>query len=360
MRHGAFYLSAKVRTRYGTRHLPGDVSTDRMRLLRSFSAVLVTVAAVLAAPRADAQSKLEPEVGWNYGEVETARTAALGGAARAFGSATSGLYLNPASMATTRVYHLEALAQIWPEAKRQTYGAGAVDSVTTKLAGGIGGHYGIQDSEGLKRKWTDVRFALAYPFSDKLFAGLGGRYLKLQQNGFGPLGDSLASGGLRNETMISSLSFDAGLTLKPSKELAIAILGQNLTNPGTGFQPTMFGGGVGYGTDDFTIEGDVLADFTTWIDPDGSSKTTLRGMLGAEYLAGDHYPLRLGYRYDEGQKTHAVSGGLGYVDPQFALEVSVRRTVAGPDVMTPATSVIIGLQYFLESTGITRAPMDMD
>lgn len=329
-----------------------------MRPVRTIVSIALAAASAFGSRAAIAQSKLAPEVGWNYGDVETARAAALASATRAFGTGTSGLYLNPAAIALSRIYHLEALAQIAPEAKRQTYGISAVDSITSRLAGGLGGHYGIQDSDGLKRKWTDVRMALAYPFSDKLHAGIGGRYLNLRQDGLGPLGYSLASGGLNDEAVVSSFTFDAGVVVRPASQLAIGIVGTNLTNPGTSFQPTTLGGGIGFGSDDFTIEGDVVADFTTWMSTKGESRTTFRAMLGGEYLAGDHFPLRLGYRYDEGQRSHSISGGIGYVDPQFAIEAAVRRTIAGPDLMTPATTVIIGLQYYLESTGLTRSPAE--
>lgn len=327
--------------------------------MRSARNILALAAATFFGSHAAfAQSKLAPEVGWNYGDVETARTAALAGATRAFGIGTSGLYLNPAAMSLSRVYHLEALAQIAPEARRQTYGATAVDSITSRLSGGIGGHYGVQDSSGLKRAWTDIRFALGYPFSDKLHAGIGGRYLNLRQDGLGVLGDSYVSGGLHNDAILDSFSFDAGLVARPVPQLAIGIVGTNLSHPDNGFQPTTLGGGVGFGSEDFTIEGDVVADFTTWTDKNGGSRTTLRAMLGGEYLVADHFPIRLGYRFDQGQRSHALSGGIGYVDPQFAVEAAVRRTVAGPDVMTPATTVVIGLQYFLESTGLTRSPAE--
>ena len=64
-------------------------------------------------------------------------------------------------MSAARVYHLTALAQIWPESRRQSYGAAAVDSVgsSARVAGGIGATYNTQDSDGIDRKWTDVRFA---------------------------------------------------------------------------------------------------------------------------------------------------------------------------------------------------------
>ena len=49
---------------------------------------------------------------------------------------------------------------------------------------------------------------------------------------------------------------------------------------------------------------------------------------------------------------HALSGGLGYIGNEFSVEASVRRTLSS-DV--GATTVVIGLAYFLESSGITRA-----
>jgi hypothetical protein len=331
-----------------------------MRSLRPILSSLIALSALVVQRRALAdRSPRQPEVGYNYGEIETPRATAMGGAMRALGNGTTALYTNPADLALTRVYHLEALAAIWPEARRQTYGATIVDSVTGRLAGGIGGHYGVQDPDGLQRKWTDLRLGLAFPFSDKLFAGLGGHYLKLRQDGLvPPFGASAASSGLSGVAIVDGFSFDAGLTLKPSDSLSIGVVGVNLTNPGNGFMPTSFGGGIGYGNDDLTIEGDVLADFTTYTGADGTSRTTARAMAGIEYLAADHYPLRAGYRFDQGAHTHAISGGLGYVDRQFSVEVSVRRSVSGPDAASPATAVVIGLQYFIESTGLTRSPGD--
>ena len=86
-----------------------------MRFSRfSVGATLLVSLTLASRARADA-SDLVPEVGYNYGEVETARSAAMGGALRALGNGVTGLYLNPANMALTRVYHLMALAQIWPE-----------------------------------------------------------------------------------------------------------------------------------------------------------------------------------------------------------------------------------------------------
>jgi opacity protein-like surface antigen len=316
---------------------------------------LLTAASLLAslavAPhvRAD-RSELPPEVGWNYGEIETPRSAALGGALRATSTSVQALFINPANMASARVYHLGVIAQIWPEASRQSYGGAAVDSIvsSTRLAGGFGGTWTLQDPDGIDRRATDLRFAFAFPFSDQFYLGAGGRYLWLKQDGLGPLGDSLVSGGLDDENIVKGFAFDAGATIKPSEAFSLAVVGNNLNNPGHGFQPTSVGGGVGVGSDLFTVEADVVSDFTTW------DETRVRAMGGLEILVGDNYPLRAGYRYDDGNRSHAVSGGVGYVDRTFAAELAVRRIVSGD----PATAIIFGFVYHLESSGLTPAPTD--
>lgn len=293
-------------------------------------------------------SKLSPEIGYDHGEIETARAGALGGAVRASGSSTTSIFSNPATMAATKVYHLEGLAEIWPEARRQSYGAAAVDSVMNsyQIAGGVGGTYTLQDPDGLKRKIVDVRVALAMPLGDRFFAGAAMKYMRLEQNGLGPLGRSLASGGLAKGAIINGWTFDAGVAARPIDWLTIGIVGTNLTNPGNSFQPTGFGGGLAIGNQDFSISGDVAADFTTY------QRTTLRTMAGGEYLAADRFPIRLGYRFDDGAKTHAISGGAGYIDRSFGVSASLRRTVSGE----VSTAIFLGIQFFVESTGITRDP----
>jgi opacity protein-like surface antigen len=314
--------------------------------------VALALGAYAGAARAE-PSDLPPEIGYNYAEIETPRIAAMGGAQRAFSNSLEGLFVNPANMAASRIYHLGAFAQIWPEASRQSYGAAAVDSIvsSTRVAGGIGGTWNLQDPDGIERQWVDIRFALAFPFSDQFFFGVGGRHLRLSQDGDdGEIGSSAASGGLADDQILRAWAFDAGMTLKPSSEFAISIVGNNLNNPGTGFQPASVGGGIGYGNENLTLEVDVLSDFTTW------DETTARVMAGVEFLAGDHYPLRVGYRYDQGAGSHAVSGGVGYIDRAFAAELAVRRVVSPSD--DAATVIVLGFKYHLESTGLEPSAVD--
>jgi hypothetical protein len=331
------------------------VSAPRLAARCQRRALLLTIGVSLAIGACSLNafadpSHLPPETGYNYNEIESPRIGALGGALRAFSNSIDALFINPANMVATRVYHIGAFAQIWPEAQRQSYGAAAVDSIvsSTHIAGGFSGTWTSQDPDGIQRTDTDLRFALAFPFSQQFFVGVGGRYMWLKQDGPGPLDPSLASSGIRDQNIVRGMTVDAGATFKPTENIAISVVGNNLNNPGNGFQPTSFGGGLGFGNDELTLEGDVVADFTTW------QKTTVRGMGGFEFLAAGHYPLRIGYRYDQGENSHALSGGVGYDDRTFSVEFGLRRILTG----TPATALMIGFTYNLEATGLTPAPSE--
>lgn len=293
-------------------------------------------------------STLPPEIGYNYGEMETPRSTALGGGLRALSNSTDALFLNPANIAATRVYHLSGVAQVWPQASRQSYGGAAVDSIVNRqgIAGGVGGTWSRQDPAGVDRQSFDVRFALAAPLSDQFLIGGTLRYLTLSENGYprngGGLPPSIASGGLRGDDIVADVTFDAGLALRPIPELSISLVGNNLTDTGYGFLPLLFGGGVGVGTELFSIEGDVVGDFTTYDD------TTVRAMGGLEFLAGGSVPLRAGYRYDQGQGTQSISGGLGFLTESFSLDGAFRTSVQGPRVLT----LVFGFKYHLDGAGV--------
>jgi hypothetical protein len=295
-------------------------------------------------------NKLPPEVGYNYNEIETGRVTAKNGADRALGSSVSALFQNPANMATSRVYHATALVQIWPEASRQSYGVAAVDSVgsSSRLAGGLGATWSRQDPDGVDRTASDLRFAFAYPLSDSLFAGAGGRFLWLSENGPGPLGPSYASRGLEGQKIVKNFAFDLGLTLKPGAGFSFALVGNNLNGADTGYQPLTFGGGIGFVRDKFGIEGDLVSDLVTW------NKNKVRAMAGAELLLGDHAVVRGGYRYDDGAKSHSGSLGLGYIDKAFSADIGVRRILVG-DI---ATAIVLSFTYHVEATGLTPTPSE--
>jgi hypothetical protein len=288
-----------------------------------------------------------PEQAYDLGEIPSARATGMGGALNALGVSTTSLYMNPANMPLARVYHLEALAALSPEAQRQTYGLAIVDSIlnSSRISGGVGGTWSQIDPSATHRVWTDIRGALALPLGEYLSLGATGRWLRVDQAvGAGPLGHSLASDGTTTGSVFNAFTFDAGATAALGDSLRVGVVGHNLTNPGTALAPTTGALGVGYATQTVAVEADGLLDFTTYRTVQG------RVMVGGELFLADHYAARVGWRYDTGTRLHTPSLGLGYVDPRWSIELGVRHDLTSDHASTFA---VLSLRYFYDATGST-------
>jgi hypothetical protein len=319
------------------------------RAVRRGAVAAALVSGVLrVAPASAGPSETSPYVGWGYGQLETPRIAAMGGALRASSISTEAMYLNPANMAAARLYHVGALAMVWPRSSRQTYGVAAVDSIvsSSRLAGGLAGSFSFQDPEGVDREVWEGRGGIAFPFSDAFFTGLSVRYMNATQDGYprdGSVPDPVAATGLHGAAIGKWVTFDAGMTLKPIEQLAFSVVGYNLTNPDSSFLPLMFSGAAALTTEDFTVELDWVGDFVTYLD------TKHRIMAGGEYLFADRVPVRVGYQYDQGADTQSISGGIGYLAREFSVELALRQSFLGQ----PMTHLFFGFKYHLESAGLT-------
>jgi opacity protein-like surface antigen len=298
-------------------------------------------ASTTSASRASADpAKTSLAQNYELGEIQTPRAMAMGGNLYALGTSTTGLYQNPGQLPLARMYHLEANASFAPEAGRQSYGGAIVDSMTSKIAGGVAYAWTQMDPEGVRREWHDLRLSLAYPFTDRIALGVTGRYLHTDQPiARGPFGVSLASDGTPKGPLFNNVTFDVGLALALSDNFHLGVVGKNLTNPGNGVAPTLAGGGIGFTMKDVSIEIDGLADFTSW----GTPKPRISG--GVEVFLLDRVALRAGYRYDGGVNVHALTFGLGYVDRKWSIEAGGRRDLSGP---TPTTYIGIGLRFFYD------------
>lgn len=324
------------------------------RALFAAFAVSSAFAVMTIAREASADDYRAPEYGWGYGELDTPRTLSMGGAARAFGMSTSSISINPANAVASRVYHFEALFDIDTRAHRLQYGAAVLDAVTSRLAMGvIAAKTDLgNDSDPFKRSAIDVRAAAAYPVSDKLLFGVTGHYIRVTQDGVGVLGQSAVSRSASDDPNFRNITFDAGLALALTDMIRLGLVGYNLTNTGSVLAPLMFGGGLGVRVSDFTLEGNLVGvDKAVW----GAWKTRIQ--VGAEYLAGAHYPLRAGWAYDAGMRRHSISFGAGYVDQTFAIDVGARQEVSVPeDPWGRALVISIGLRYFYETAAPDTAP----
>lgn len=305
--------------------------------------LLVAGTLASAGPVRAAPSSTSIEQGYELGEVQHPRSIAMGGAQQVWGGSTTALFLNPANLSLYRVYHIEALAAFGPEARRQSYGGAIVDSSTSRLAGGFGGTWSQMDPDGIRRQWTDLRLTLAYPIADRLHLGVTGRYLRVNQGVTrGPFGASPASDGTSPEPIVNEFTFDAGVAVAITEQFRAAVSGRNLTAPGHGLMPLGVAGGFGWSNQTVTAEANTLVDFTTF----GSAR--VRAMAGAEVLIADRVPIRAGYRYDAGMRTHALGLGAGYVDRRFSIEAGGRRDIVADH---PATTIAIGLRFFIDAGG---------
>jgi hypothetical protein len=281
----------------------------------------------------------------NYGSTETARTTAMGGALRSLGTGTAGMFLNPATIALKRLYHVEGILQTTPEVGRLMAGGVIVDSILNRygLAGGVAVLGGFLDPDGTDWSSIDVRGALGYPISSRLFIGTAARYASLSQ------GSELAPPAGGGSPDLSTLSLhvftlDVGVTVKPTESFYFSLVGQDVVSNHRGAYPTTIGGGVAYGTEIFSVALDGLADLHSY----GSAKA--RFMAGGELLVAEVFPIRLGYQFDQGAGLHSLSAGLGYVGTEFAFEASVRRTLSDPG----ATTIVVGLAYHVESSSLVK------
>lgn len=263
--------------------------------------------------------------------LETARGLAMGTGARASAMSTSALAYNSANMPLGSMYHIEGFGDYEPAVGRWIMGASVVDSMTSNLAMGAS-FRGIISNGEEGYSGFDGRLAAAYPISDMFGVGLSGRFMSFEQQGAGlgtrKDGDVLA----RHFTMDASMRFTI------TEGLNVAALAYNFIDAKSELVPILVGGSISYAAGGFSVGFDELTDLSTF----DKAKPLVGG--GAEYLAGDAVPLRLGYRFDSGRETHVVSGGIGYVSAAVGVDLAVQQEVKNGK----NTEIMLSLRYFVQ------------
>jgi hypothetical protein len=284
---------------------------------------------------------LIPSAAW--GQVQTApetpvttRVMALGGGGHAIAQSTSSLYVNPAAMSQSRVYHVDSSVLWDPSQGRWSFGGAVVDSSRT-VGAGLAYHYSLLDGDTRNH---DLRVAVAVTLTEGVSLGVTGRYIDYVgvQSHFQ---DNMGVAGARiRGAEFSGFTVDAGISLKPWSWLALGITGYSLSNPDTALSPLSIGGGIGIiPVDTLHIIADTVWDLTSFADGPRA-----RWSGGVELLAS-RVPLRLGYTYDDirlDHPVHLVTAGLGYIDQMFAAEFSMRQEVSGGS----QTTLLLNLRYF--------------
>lgn len=299
--------------------------------------LIVTWLGLLCAGTAHADRFVQPA------RIESARGVGLGTGSRAAAASTQAQADNPANLTIGGVYHLESFVGYDPALKRVGVGGSVVDSMTSRLAAGMSARALFGDNDAGKNEGWEAKLGLGLPLGDMISIGIAGRYanLKIADPRATPERAAVEGEALDRKFRLKHFTMDAAATLRPVPGLAISGLAYNLIDTGSILAPMMVGGSAAFSLSGLTVGGDVLLDLNKHGLFSGP-KLLVGG--GLEYLASGLAPLRVGYMYDQARGQNFITGGLGFVDPRFGVQVSLRQSVGGKSEST----LFAGLQYFVQ------------
>jgi len=303
---------------------------------------------IVGVPNAvEADCKSDPTKRYECQEAisaETTRGVALGTGLRASAISSSALAYNTAALPLGGLYHIEGNIDYQPSNEVVGLGAAVVDSVTSKLAAGISfrGFISSADTSDDKRRdfdGIDLYLGLGYPLGDAVSLGIAGRYNNFWRSDVRGV-DEWDVEITEDDTLAKGLNLDAAFRIMPASNLQFALLAYNVVydKRDTPYVPVLVGGSFSFNLDKYATLGiDGLADVTSF---DGV-QFLVGG--GGEYFVSGVVPLRLGYRFDTGRKAHDVTGGVGYTDTHFGVDLSLRQRVAGGD----ETRLMAALRFYV-------------
>jgi hypothetical protein len=291
---------------------------------------ICAMSAIFAVPSRAHADSLEDTLG--------TRAVSQGEAVRASASGASATQVNPAGVALTHSYSLEATYGYRGEDSATVANAAVCDSVTNRVGACVYYSYFGSSPEGGDRSLHDIGLTLALPLGDKVMVGTTGRYIDYTESGTQALPE--------DESRDGSLVFDFGLIVKPTPELALAGVGYNLIGHDEDNFPRAIGSGFAFNVGDrFSIGADGV-----WkLDHPDDEKTGRYGVGAELFLTGDGgeqgYPIRAGYIYDRARNAQYLTGGLGFVTARVALEAGLRKQVAGDE--GDELMFLVGLKLFV-------------
>lgn len=246
--------------------------------------------------------------------ARTARPIGLGEAFHSVSTGASGLYYNPAGIATARMYALGGTYEFTPQGN--VLNASIVDSKTNKkLSAGVGYSYILGREQSRLGSGHDIRLALAVPaLRDRVSVGLEGRYVIFK--------------GDRTE-LARGFTMKAGFLFQLIERLHLGVSGSNLIDICNqprrcrGVTPLTLNGGISYGeSTSFLVSADVGVDLGT-----DDARAHLEYKAGGEYLIGGTVPVRLGYQHRTLTGQHLLSTGVGWRTSRFGIDVGGRLDV---------------------------------
>jgi hypothetical protein len=312
---------------------------QRVRRLGSFvtwlGILVISGAIVTSVARAD---RVVPP-----SRIESPRGVALGTGVRAAAASSQAQADNPANLVLGGVYHIESFLAYDPTFKRLGWGGAVVDSMTSRVAAGISARALFGENDAGKNSGYEVKLGLGVPLGDLLSIGISGRYANFNIADPRATPERLPEENQEPDRRfrLKRITMDAAITLRPVPGFALAALAYNVIDTKSPLAPLMVGGGAAFSSSGLTLGGDVLVDLNKH-ELFSGPKLLIGG--GLEYLASGIAPLRIGYAYDQGRRQSFITGGLGFVDPRFGAQLSLRQSVNGKG----ETSLFFGVQYFVQ------------
>jgi hypothetical protein len=312
-----------------------------LRRLRSATpkpAALLALGMALGSTVARADERVVPEA-----RIESARGMALGTGMRSASASTQAQAENAANLSVASLYHMESFFGYQPQAKRYGAGASVVDSTTSRIAAGLSARGLFGDNDSGENSGWEGRLSFGLALGEYVSLGVAGRFANFTISDPRARPERPAEVGEEADRTfkVKAFTMDAAVSIRPVSGLILSLLGYNLIATDSPLAPQLLGGGVSYVIQSIAIGGDILIDTNRHEAFAGGPKLKAGG--GLEWLAEGVAPVRVGYMYDQGRHQHFVTGGLGYVDQRFGVQLSLRQTVAG----VSETALFSAVQYFV-------------
>jgi len=256
----------------------------------------------------------------------SARSRGLAGTGRSFASAGAATLLNPAALATSRMYVLGAnysFARVkendGQEKDVHVLGVEWTDSTPNVLNLSMGVLYDYLLGDGLEGH--NVHLALAYSFQAPDFGvhlGAGGHY---------------GSGWPIEPPDKKDLwSADFGLAFNFRSQLMLGIVGYNLLSSLEETTPRGIGGGLSWWTGQLVLAFDTSASFDTVNQAGESVDALVTYMGGVQYMLVPEVVVRAGGRYEQGQDAPlSLAGGLSVLAGSVvSIDVGYQHNISDP------------------------------
>jgi hypothetical protein len=242
-------------------------------------------------------------------EMTGVRAMGMGEAFTGGPTGTGSLYLNPAGISALMMYSVET-AYVYDQATgRNLLHASIVDGKSNpSLGGGIGYTFAIsgQDAPLPDFRSHDLYGALAFPIVPGwMLMGASVHYLNYDQ-----FSKNLADG----------VTMDAGLLVSLGDVISVGAAARHLIDiDGAGFnREARFG--LAFHSGSAQVGFDTLVDFAA----DGPQTSY---MAGAEVMALQRLPIRVGYHYDGALEHHIISAGVGWRSELLGVDALYRQDV---------------------------------